>query len=52
MPIDANPNGDAAVPAETDNAVAPSGESTGSNGGLDTKSDAALAEDDDEDNGW
>ena len=46
---DANPNGDAAVPAETDNAIAPSGESNGSNGGLDNESDAALAEDNDDD---
>ena len=46
---DANPNGNAAaVPAEIDNAIAPSGESTGSNGGLHNESDAALADDDDD----
>ena len=47
---DANPNGNAAaVPAETDNAtavIAPVGESTG---GLKNESDAALADDDDDD---
>ena len=49
---DANSNGNAAaVPAEIDNAIAPSGESTCSHGGLDTELDAALAEDDDDDDG-